>query len=458
MDALDRSRLARWNAPTPRYTSYPTAPHFSNAVGPDDTRVWLQELAPDTRVSLYAHIPFCDTLCWFCGCRTRVVNRYAPIRAYLDDLITEIDQIASLSAARTVTRVHWGGGSPSLLEPDDVARLSDAIGAAFNLTREAEFAIEIDPRGFGPDRIAAVARAGLTRASIGVQDADPCVQAAINRIQTMEETTRVARGLQDAGVQSLNIDLVYGLPHQTQDRALATVDAVLELEPSRIAVFGYAHVPDFAPRQKLIDDAALPGPEARFETAEAIAERLVQAGYLRIGLDHFALPSDSLAQAARSGRLGRNFQGYVDDDADVLIGVGASAISDLGCAYTQNEPDVSRWRAMLAAGPTTAPTTARGVALTHEDHLRRDVIERLMCEGAVDLAAALARAGRAPDSYQQAFADALDQLEPMIADAIAVRDGAHVSVTPAGRPFVRVVAAAFDARRAESAARHAAAV
>lgn len=430
--------VTRYAAPVPRYTSYPTAAQFGPAV---DARVqgeWLASVPRGASLSLYLHIPFCDTLCWFCGCHTRVVNRRGPIARYVEALLAEIETVADrLPRGCRVTHLHFGGGSPTILTPAEFARIGERLRARFAFDQEAEIGIEIDPRGLSSDVVQALADLGVNRASVGVQDFDPAVQAAINRVQGFAETERAVRMLRGRGIDRLNVDLIYGLPHQTEDRVEATARTVLDLAPDRIALFGYAHVPWMKAHQKLIDAAALPGARARLRQSHAAAHVFTDAWFEPVGLDHFARPEDALARAARAGRLRRNFQGYTDDAADVLIGLGASAISEMPEGYAQNSADLLAYMKAVRAGELA---TARGAAVDADDRLRRDVIERLMCDLRVDLHAVAARHGL-PVSI---FEPDMQSLSAMRADGlVAVSDGV-VAVTEAGRPFVRTTAAAFD--------------
>jgi len=438
-------------ARVPRYTSYPTAPHFHAGVTGGVTRSWLRALSPGA-LSLYVHIPFCDTLCWFCGCHTTVVNRYGPVSAYLDLLLKEIDLVSrALPPGQSVRHIHWGGGSPTMLRTEDIARLSSALHESFHVSRYAEFAVEIDPRGFRDENADALIAAGLTRASIGIQDCDAQVQRAINRIQSREETAKSVRMLRERGVKSLNLDLVYGLPNQTVAGFERTVDFALALDPDRLAVFGYAHVPHFKKHQALIPESALPGIEERYVQAEAARARICAAGYRAIGLDHFAKPDDSLAIAQHDGRLKRNFQGYTSDAAPVLIGLGASAISALPQGYAQNLADVPSYRAALEADRLPV---ARGIALTNEDRMRREIIGRLMCDLCVDLDAVAARHGATRD----AFTDSWGEIEKLAAARIVSLDGGKIVVPEDWRAAVRIVCAAFDTHLKAGAAKHAVAV
>jgi len=439
-------------ARVPRYTSYPTAPHFHPGIDPDVYRHWLQELDPAAPLSLYIHIPFCDTLCWFCGCHTTVVNAYSPVRGYLDLLHQELDLIAAeLKPGHSVTHIHWGGGSPTMLRPSDIERLGRDLRGCFSIAADAEFGIEIDPRGFNPELAAALASAGITRASIGVQDCDPAVQRAINRIQSMEETTRAVELLRGVGIGNLNIDLIYGLPHQTVAGIERTVDAVLALDPDRLAIFGYAHVPHFKKHQNLIPLAALPGPEERFAQAEAAQARLREHDYIPIGLDHFAKLGDSMANAQRRGRLARNFQGYTTDNAPALIGLGASSIGSFPQGYVQNLSDVPTYRAALQAGRLPV---ARGIALSNDDRVRRHVIERLMCDLSVDLDGVAALYGKT----RAMFAGPLQVMRGLAEDGIVAVDGGRITVLEPWRAATRLVCSAFDAYLDNDVGRHAVAV
>ncbi len=450
--AIDPAIIDRYDLRVPRYTSYPTAPHFSAAIDAAVYRGWLAALDPGQGLSLYFHIPFCDSMCWFCGCYTKIVSRYEPIRRYLDQLLLEIDLVADALPDRAKARhLHWGGGSPTMLKGEDWLQIVAALRRRFDVAADAELAVELDPRDATEDYVAALAAAGVNRASIGVQDFHPVVQAAINRDQPFEVVARVCGWLRRHGIADLNLDLMYGLPHQTTERVVAMVDAAVGLAPARVALFGYAHVPWMKSHQRLIDETALPGAQARWEQFDAASERLVGHGYAAIGLDHFAKPDDPLAVARAAGTLRRNFQGYTTDDAPVLLGFGASAIGSLPGGYVQNTAPLGDYGKAVAAGRLPI---ARGVALNAEDRLRAEIIERLMCYLAVDLNAVCATRGENAGR----FADALERLRPLASDGIARIEGARIEVTEAGRPFLRLVAAAFDAYLDRGATRHARAV
>ena len=437
--------VKRYSAPVPRYTSYPTAPHFSDEIGPQEYAAWLAALPADARLSLYVHIPFCASLCWYCGCCTKAVRRYEPVAEYLAALKAEMGNVSRLvPAAHAATHIHWGGGSPNVLSADDIVALADAQRAQFRVREDAEFAVEIDPRDLGDDRIAAFARAGVSRVSVGVQDFDPKVQAAINRRQSFEETERAVLSFRAHGVSAINIDLVYGLPHQTRDGVEDTLEKVLRLQPERIATFGYAHLPSRLKHQMLIDEKALPGPIERFAQANRLAHLLARRGYVRIGLDHYALPDDPLA----SGPVRRNFQGYTTDTADALIGLGASAIGRIPQGYVQNSAAAADYaRRIVERGLATA----RGIALTECDRMRGLVIERLMCDLAFPAEELQRRFGASAAAILQE-AEALIEADR---DRLVEREGGSFRVTNRGRPFVRTIAACFDAYLDAGHANHA---
>jgi oxygen-independent coproporphyrinogen-3 oxidase len=443
---MDPQLLARYDRPVPRYTSYPTAPNFTEAIDPEVYIGWLHELPAATALSLYLHIPFCDSLCWFCGCHMRVVNRYSSVRAYLDLLRREVDLVREAAGERLdVQHLHFGGGSPDILKAEDVGALADHLRRQFTFTETAEFAVEIDPRAADQETIEAWARAGATRASIGVQDFDPRVQHAVNRTQSLECTVRTIEWLRSAGVSRINIDLLYGLPYQTVPSVQRTTEQVIALAPDRIALFGYAHVPWLKPHQRLIDEKVLPDGVQRWAQFSAAATLLQQAGYVWIGLDHFARPDDPLAIASSTGTLRRNFQGYTTDRCEVLVGVGASAIGMLPQGYLQNIVGINEYCALRA----NRLPIARGIALSADDRRRRGIIERLMCEQQVDLAK-FGGAGK--------FSSEFDRLGTMASDGLIECDGSRISITEQGRPFMRAVCAVFDRYLEKGAGCHSRAV
>lgn len=438
--------------PLPRYTSYPTAPHFGAGVNGETYREWLGALSAGAPVSLYLHVPFCRSMCWYCGCHTTITARDEPIARYLDTLHREIELVAGMIPHRLPAgHVHFGGGTPTLMKPAQFIALMAVLRGAFDLDGRSEIAIEIDPRTLAPEMIEALGESGVTRASLGVQSFDPIVQTAINRLQTYEQNAAAVTGLRAAGVAAINFDLIYGLPHQDVGSCLETVQQAAELKPDRLAVFGYAHVPTFKLHQRKIDEAALAGAAERHAQAEAIAGALVDAGYVRIGLDHFALPEDPLAIASERQRLRRNFQGYTTDECDTLIAFGASAIGRLPQGYVQNAVLIGEYQRRIADG---RPGVGKGRAFAAEDRMRAAVIERIMCDYRVDLAAVCDDFNADPTTLLTS-ATCLDAL---IADGIARRDGNVVALEDEARPLVRVLAAAFDQYLGEGPARHSRAV
>ena len=435
----------------PRYTSYPTAPHFSPAVTADVAETWLSELSPDATLSLYLHVPFCTAICTYCGCHTKAVRRAAPIDDYTDTLETEIALLAKRTRARRVTHIHWGGGTPSLLGAERLLRLKAAIDAHFDLSGIVEHAIELDPRTVTKRLADGLAKINVTRVSLGVQDFNDHVQRAIGRVQPVEVVERAVAHLRKAGIEAINIDLMYGLPTQSEDDVRRTAARAAGMKPSRLAIFGYAHVPWMKKHQRLIDAAALPGAQERIAQAAAAREVLEQHGYQSIGLDHFALPEDNLAVAARNGSLRRNFQGYTTDTADALLPLGVSSIGQLPQGYIGNATDNGGWARAVRDGKLA---TTRGIAISDDDRLRALVIERLMCDFRVDYGAlAEAVAGDA-----SALDDAASALDELARDGVVKHKGRVVTVTPEGQPFVRLAAAAFDAYLPKQAARHSVAV
>lgn len=422
----------------PRYTSYPTAPHFSDAIGEPQYRSWLQGLPAGERVSMYLHVPFCRAMCWYCGCHTSVTRRQEPISRYVEALAREIDFVAKAVGYKpSVGHLHWGGGSPTLLAPEDIRLLHGALKDRFVLDPLAESAVEVDPRTLSPEVAAAFAHAGVNRASIGVQSFDRRVQIAINRVQTFETTAAAVRTLRDSGTPAINFDLVYGLPFQTVKSCLDTVEQALKLQPDRLAVFGYAHVPSFKAHQRKIEERALPGAAERHEQSEAIASALTLRGYLQIGLDHFALPGDSLALAAEAGKLHRNFQGYTTDPCRTLIGFGASAIGRSPGGFVQNATRIPDYETRIAEGRLA---TVRGCPVGEEDKRRGAIIEQLMC------------------NYRAELGSVDAPLDHLIGDGLIRRSGDVIEVVDEARPLVRVVAAAFDAKLAASNVQHSRAI
>jgi len=436
----------------PRYTSYPTAPHFAAGMTSELYAEWLRELPSGEAVSLYLHVPFCRSMCWYCGCHTTITARDAPIARYLESLTAEIAWVERATGSALAARhIHFGGGTPSLMQPDQFTALMEQIGSAFRIDPATEVAIEVDPRSLDAAMTRALARGGVTRASLGVQSFDPVVQRAINRVQSFAETAAVTARLRDEGVARINFDLIYGLPHQTVQSCLETVGQALTLLPDRFAVFGYAHVPSFKIHQRKLDEASLPAGPERHAQAEAIASMLVDAGYVRIGLDHYARPDDELARALATGELHRNFQGYTADPCETLIGFGASSIGRMPQGYVQNSVLIGEYQKRVS---TTGTAVAKVCAYQGEDRLRAAIIERLMCDYRVDLGTICRRHGRHPAE----ILGSATGLGELVRDGVAQVHGELIEVREEARPLVRVVAAAFDQYLGQGPARHARAV
>jgi oxygen-independent coproporphyrinogen-3 oxidase len=440
--------IARYDQRVPRYTSYPTAPHFKSDITAEIYASWLAELAQDKPLSLYLHVPFCAELCLYCGCNTAVTRSYKAVASYVDCLEREIDLVAKhLPTRMDVSHIHWGGGTPTILSPEDLQRISQRLGTFFKIQAGAEVAVEIDPRTITLEHVEALAACGLNRASLGVQDFDPKVQETIRRVQSFEQTAKVADWLRQSGVSGLNLDLMYGLPFQTVESVVRSVDLALRLDPDRIALFGYAHVPWMKRHQALLPEESLPDAVTRVEQREAAAADFVKAGYVQIGIDHFAKPGDPMALRQQDGRLHRNFQGYTTDEAPALIGFGTSAIGALPQGYIQNAPTTVVYREAIM---NRRLATVRGVALTNEDRLRRSIIERLMCDFQVDLTEIASRFDRNADGFEPEI-QAIDELAQ---DGIVARNGLTVAIPEESRALVRNVCAVFDRYLETGALRH----
>lgn len=428
---------------TPRYTSYPTAAEFGDGVDRADQRAAIAAIPPGERVSLYVHVPYCHEICWYCGCNTGAIGRADRLDAYVEAALGELAMVGALCRG-TVGSVHFGGGSPNALSPQAFGRITARIRDAFHVAPDAEWAVEIDPRHLEPEHAAAFAEAGVRRASVGAQTFDLHVQAKINRLQPYRQVANTIARLRGAGIERINLDLMYGLPGQTLDSIAATITQADWLAPDRVAMFGYAHLPRMLRRQRMIDARTLPDTEARFWQSALAHDLLVERGYRAIGFDHFAVPSDSLAMAAREGRLRRNFQGFTDDPAGTLIGIGASAISQFPGLIVQNEKHVGRYRLIIANGRLAG---TRGVRRMTEDRMRADVIERILCDGHADVAGIEQRHGRVPTLMREA-APALTEFRRR---RLVEFGNSGLVVTERGRPYIRLIAAIFDAFRTTSA-------
>lgn len=440
--------------PVPRYTSYPTAADFSAMTGAAEARAWSAAIAPEEAISVYLHVPFCDKLCWYCGCATSVPNGYRRVGEYAHLLRREICLWAeTVGQQGGIGHLHFGGGSPNILSAGDFLETMDVLAEAFGIRADAEIAVELDPRTMYPGQVQTLARAGVNRVSLGVQTLAPDVQHAINRIQPREMVSDLVDEFRAAGIEAINMDLMYGLPYQTTHHVAEAAQFAAEKGAARISIFGYAHVPWFAKHQRAIDQLSLPGLHERFTQARIAAMTLEAAGYVAIGLDHYARADDPLAQAARKGRLRRNFQGYTDDPYETLIGIGATSISHFREGYVQNHKDRRAWAEAIEAGRLPVE---RGIALTDEDRLRARAIEELMCRLSVDVAQVTAEMG-AEDTR---LADALERARALERAGLATVEGTRIHVPEEARIMLRTVAQCFDARSAvtPAAPRHAKAV
>lgn len=447
---LPDSWLAQASRNLPRYTSYPTALAFQPTDG--EGAGWAGNTQADQTLSAYVHVPFCRRLCWYCGCHTSVAHDYERIGAYNDRLRREVDLWArALGPHAGLAHLHFGGGSPNAMTPADFLGLVRLLSDRLGLRPGAEVAAELDPGLLTTSFIDAAAEAGVTRISLGVQTLDAEVQRKVNRIQPFDQVARAAEHIRAVGIAGLNFDLMYGLPGQTPDNVRDSVTEAVTLRPDRVAVFGYAHVPWMKKHQSMINEAELADIRGRWEQAEAADAALLAAGYVAIGLDHYALPDDTLSLAAAQGRLRRNFQGYTDDPAPVLVPFGASSIGRFSEGFVQSAVPTDAWGRAIDAGRLPL---AKQIRVTPEDELRAAVIERLMCNLEVDVAAVCREQGFAEDTLATAVADAA-ALEPL---GLATVDGATVRVPVEARRLMRAVAACFDANLPTAPQRHAKAV
>ena len=437
----------------PRYTSYPTAVQFDTTFPGTTADQWLTSLPPEATLSVYVHIPFCRQLCWYCGCHTSVPNGYDRAARYVEFLVRDIRRSAELFNGRRgrVTHLHFGGGTPTYLDDFHIAEIVEAIDTGFGLAHGGELALESDPRTLTRERARALAGMGFNRISFGVQDFATPVQMKINRLQTYGLVAAATEFLRAAGFTSVNFDLMYGLPGQTDDSVARTARQAAGLKPERISVFGYAHVPWFKKHQRMINEADLPGVHARYAQATIIEAELNSHGYASIGLDHFALEHDELTRAARSGAMRRNFQGYTTDVSDALLAFGASAIGEFPEGFVQSARDTLDWSQRIDRGESPV---ARGLATSPEDRMRAEVIERLMCDLTVDPVAIALRHG----FDASVFGDISERLSPALAGGIAEMQGSRITVLPGHRLFLRTVAAAFDTQFMVAPNRHSKAV
>jgi len=441
---FDPELLRRYDAPGPRYTSYPTAPQFTPGFQEAD----LVEMAATSNgdpiprpLSLYLHIPFCASPCFYCGCNRIITRDTARGAAYLTRLYREMAMMSALfDRDRDVEQVHFGGGTPNFLTPAQIAEAMDVLRRHFSFApaTRLDCSIELDPRFISPEQIGELAAAGFNRASLGVQDFDPEVQRAVNRIQSVEQTLAIIDACRQHGLRSVNVDLIYGLPRQTLEGFSRTLDITLQARPERLAIYGYAHLPSMFRPQQRIDASELPAPEAKLALLQCAIDKLGQAGYVYIGMDHFALPDDSLAVAQRNGSLHRNFMGYTTHAESDLIGLGVSAISHIGPSFSQNPRDLGSWEQAIDRGHLPV---WRGLRLEEDDVIRADVIQRLMCHGTLDFRDIEQRHVIDFSTY---FATALERLQALQEDGLVELSGDGLAATSRGRLLLRIIAMCFD--------------
>ena len=447
MDAMppfDADLLRRYDRPGPRYTSYPTAPQFGASFGPLEFARAARASNDDPiprRLSVYAHVPYCFSPCFYCGCNRIITRDKGRAEPYLQRLVRETALVGpQFDRDREVIQVHLGGGTPNFLTPTQIGEFLESLATHFRLSASPtrDFSIELDPRFVNPGDIEALAFMGFNRASLGVQDFDREVQVAVNRIQSVEETRQVVDDCRKHGFRSVNIDLIYGLPKQTLEGFGRTLDTVMLIRPDRLAIYGYAHLPELFRPQKQIADADLPSPEAKLALLQLAIAKLSAAGYVHIGMDHFALPDDDLAIARAQGGLHRNFMGYTTHGDCDLVGLGVSAISHVGDTFSQNPRDLPSWEIAIDGGKLP---TWRGLRLDADDVLRADLIQQLMCRAEIDI---LALEDRHGIDFAATFADDLVRLQPLVADGLVEIDPRRIAASSRGRLLLRIIAACFD--------------
>ncbi len=441
---FDADLLRRYDRPGPRYTSYPTAPNFAEGFGEADFREIARRSNGDPiprQISLYVHVPYCQSPCFYCGCNRVITRDLSKGRIYLDRLQREIAMVAPLfDRDREVIQLHLGGGTPNFLSPGLLGELVDSLGRQFSFSHapNRDFSIELDPRFVTPDDIAMLSAVGFNRTSLGVQDFDPEVQKAINREQGIDETLDIIDACRRFGMRSINVDLIYGLPKQTLAGFSRTLDTVIDARPDRLAIYGYAHMPRLFKAQRQIKDEDLPSAEDKLALLGLAVERLSAAGYEYIGMDHFALPQDELARAQREGGLHRNFMGYTTHAQTDLVGFGVSAISHVGDSFTQSHRDLPAWEAAIDEGRLPV---WRGLLLGRDDVIRADLIQQLMCQGEIDVRRFERTHGI---SFGEYFTDALAALKPLQQDGLVQCPPGSIRATSRGRALLRIIAMCFD--------------
>ncbi len=440
---IDFDILAKYDTAGPRYTSYPTAPQFIDAFTAKELEEEIRATnsAPNAPpLSLYFHLPFCESVCFFCACNvTFTSDRKRPI-AYTDLLVREMDRVApKIASQRRVTQLHWGGGTPTFFSPDQLQRLHEATRTRFVFAEDAEVGLEVDPRETTSQHLKTLQELGFNRLSLGIQDFDPQVQKAVHRIQSEEMTRRVINEARARGFQSISVDLIYGLPFQTEKSFASTLERVIALDPSRVAVFNFAYLPEVVRHQKAIPANALPSPREKLAILRRAIRAFTEAGYRYIGMDHFAKPDDELCRAQDAGALYRNFQGYTTHAGCDLYAFGVSAIGQIGCTYAQNYKNIHEYEAAICRGNLA---TMRGIRLTEDDVLRREIIMKLLCDFALDTEAI---GQRFKIDFASYFADTLAALKPMEEDGLVHSENRKLIVTPTGRLLIRNLCMLFDA-------------
>ncbi len=433
--------VQKYSRSGPRYTSYPTAPQWSNAIGTKEYQKSLEEkAAAKTPLAVYMHIPFCETLCYYCGCNILITKEHGRGMGYVQALIKELELAAkAMPSRREISQISWGGGTPTFLSIEEMTALHQGTRALFDIAKGAEISIEVDPRVTSNEQLAALAALGFNRISLGVQDFDPEVQKTINRIQSVELTEGMLKKCRELGFTGINFDLIYGLPQQTVTKFEKTMTEVMRIRPDRIALYNYARLPAMIPHQKILEKFPMPSAEERLELFNLAYEKLIMAGYHAIGMDHFALESDELYKAIANKTLYRNFMGYTVKRGTEMIGVGASAIGELNSGYYQNIKEVKEYETIVNGGKFA---TWRGCAYTEDDRRRKWVIQALMCDFFLSYGNYESKFG---DKFEVTFADELPQLREFFTDGILVQGDRSLSVTPLGRLFIRNVAMVFDA-------------
>jgi len=435
---MDKGLLLKYEGNFPRYTSYPTAPNFSADFDSISYQNWLEQIT-NQNLSLYFHIPFCDQLCWYCGCFTTVTKRYEPIKSYIESLEKEIALVSKILKGKgnKISHIHFGGGSPTILAADDFLRLVTTIKNSFELEEAAQIAIEIDPRNIDEEKVSAYAKAGVNRASIGVQDFNEEVQKAINREQSFDVVKNAVDLLRKYQISAINFDLIYGLPKQTTQGVLKNIEISLKLNPARIALFSYAHVKWKKKQMRLIDEADLADSKTKIEMYDLAAKELVKSGYASVGLDHFVLPDDEMFSDYKAKKLKRNFQGYSSDKGDFIIGFGLSSIGYLSQGYVQNSLDFEEYKKLLNA---LKLPVKKGCEISVSDKMRKKIIDSLMCYFEVDLKA-IAQEFDLAEDY---FAAEILRLESLKKDGLVFFEDSVVKVNQNFPQILRVVCAAFD--------------